>query len=132
MSLCENIGDCSLGLQCPLHQWAAQTDGDAAQQLRARIDGAVHRVPESHDAPTLRELLPRPAGERGQGYPAERKESQMANAGILAQVKQGASKDFIAGLKSIDPALVKQAVVLRLLQQKLETLQVEVLKQQKR
>ena len=25
------------------------------------------------------------AGERGQGYPAERKESQMANAGILAQ-----------------------------------------------
>ena len=50
------------------------------------------------------------AGERGQGYPAERKESQMTNAGILAQVKQGASKDFIAGLKSIDPALVKQAV----------------------
>ena len=25
-------------------------------------------------------------------------------------MKQGASKDFIAGLKSIDPALVKQAV----------------------
>ena len=34
----------------------------------------------------------------------------MTNAGILAQVKQGASKDFIAGLKSIDPELVKQAV----------------------
>lgn len=50
------------------------------------------------------------AGERGQGYPAERRESQMANAGILSQVKLGASKDFIEGLKSIDPELVKQAV----------------------
>ncbi|ASR42526.1 hypothetical protein BEN78_03095 [Xanthomonas citri pv. mangiferaeindicae] len=50
------------------------------------------------------------AGERGQGYPAERKESQMTNAGILAQVKQGASKDFVEGLKAIDQDLVKQAV----------------------
>ncbi|MEK5768954.1 hypothetical protein VXE60_18610, partial [Acinetobacter schindleri] len=37
-------------------------------------------------------------GERGQGYPAERKESQMTNAGILADVKKGASKDFVEGL----------------------------------
>lgn len=49
-------------------------------------------------------------GERGQGYPAERRESQVANAGILAQVKQGASKSFIDGLRAIDPELVKQAV----------------------
>jgi len=49
-------------------------------------------------------------GERGQGYPAERKESQMTNAGILADVKKGASKDFVEGLKAIDPELVKQAV----------------------
>lgn len=49
-------------------------------------------------------------GERGQGYPAERKESQMANAGILADVKKGASKDFVEGLKAIDQDLVKQAV----------------------
>ena len=49
-------------------------------------------------------------GERGQGYPAERRESQMANAGILAQLKQGASKPFIDGLRAIDQELVKQAV----------------------
>jgi len=49
-------------------------------------------------------------GERGQGYPAERRESQMANAGILADVKRGASKSLVDGLKAIDPALVKQAV----------------------
>jgi ribose 5-phosphate isomerase B len=49
-------------------------------------------------------------GERGQGYPAERRESQVANAGILAQVKQGASKPFLDGLRAIDPELVKQAV----------------------
>ena len=34
----------------------------------------------------------------------------MANAGILAQVKQGASKPFVEGLKAIDQDLVKQAV----------------------
>jgi ribose 5-phosphate isomerase B len=50
------------------------------------------------------------AGERGQGYPAERKESQMTNAGILAQVKQAASKPFLDGLRAIDPELVHQAV----------------------
>lgn len=49
-------------------------------------------------------------GERGQGYPAERKESQMTNAGILVQVKAGAGKPFLDGLKAIDQELVKQAV----------------------
>ena len=49
-------------------------------------------------------------GERGQGYPAERKESQMANAGILSQLKQAVCKDYLEGLKAIDPELVKQAV----------------------
>ena len=50
------------------------------------------------------------AGERGQGYPAERKESQMTNAGILSQLKTAASKPLIEGLKAIDQELVKQAV----------------------
>lgn len=50
------------------------------------------------------------SGERGQGYPAERRESQVANAGILAEVKRGASKDLVDGLRAIDPELVKQAV----------------------
>ena len=50
------------------------------------------------------------AGERGQGYPAERKESQMTNAGILSQLKAAASKPLIEGLKAIDQELVKQAV----------------------
>ena len=34
----------------------------------------------------------------------------MTNAGILADVKKGASKDFVEGLKAIDQELVKQAV----------------------
>ena len=33
MSLCENIGDCSLGLSARSTNGPAQTDGDAAQQL---------------------------------------------------------------------------------------------------
>lgn len=49
-------------------------------------------------------------GEKGQGYPPERKESQVANAGILSQVKSAVAKDFLAGLKSLDPELVKTAV----------------------
>lgn len=50
------------------------------------------------------------AGERGQGYPAERKESQMSNAGILSQLKQAVCKDYLEALKAIDPELVRQAV----------------------
>lgn len=49
-------------------------------------------------------------GERGQGYPAERRESQQRNAGILGIVKAAMSKDYLEGLKALDPELVKTAV----------------------
>ncbi len=49
-------------------------------------------------------------GERGQGYPTERKESQVTNAGILNQVKLATAKSFLDGLKSLDPELIKTAV----------------------
>lgn len=49
-------------------------------------------------------------GERGQGYPAERHESQQRNAGILGTVKAAMSKDYLEGLKALDPELVKTAV----------------------
>lgn len=49
-------------------------------------------------------------GLKGQGYPTERKESQVMNAGILTVVKNALAKDYLAGLKAIDPALVKTAV----------------------
>lgn len=49
-------------------------------------------------------------GVRGQGYPAERKESQVRNAGILSSIKSAVAKDYLGGLKAIDPELVKTAV----------------------
>ena len=49
-------------------------------------------------------------GEKGQGYPPERKDSQVANAGILGQVKAAMAKDYLTGLKALDPELVKTAV----------------------
>ena len=49
-------------------------------------------------------------GVRGQGYPAERKESQVRNAGILSSVKNALTKEYLEGLKSLDPELVKTAV----------------------
>ena len=50
-------------------------------------------------------------GERGAGYPVERKEPQVKNAGILAEVKAAVLKtDFLETLKSIDQSLVKTAV----------------------
>lgn len=50
-------------------------------------------------------------GERGAGYPIERKAPQVQNAGILAEVKAAMLKqDYLETLKSIDPALVKTAV----------------------
>ncbi|WP_016956233.1 RpiB/LacA/LacB family sugar-phosphate isomerase [Catenovulum agarivorans] len=49
-------------------------------------------------------------GVKGQGYPPERKASQVENAGILNDVKAAMSKDFLAGLKLLDPELIKQAV----------------------
>uniref|UniRef100_UPI0028A77422 RpiB/LacA/LacB family sugar-phosphate isomerase n=1 Tax=Mixta calida TaxID=665913 RepID=UPI0028A77422 len=51
------------------------------------------------------------SGEKGQGYPPERKESQVRNAGILNQVKAAVVKDnYLDTLRAIDPELVKTAV----------------------
>ncbi|CAG8998647.1 MAG: hypothetical protein CENE_00602 [Candidatus Celerinatantimonas neptuna] len=49
-------------------------------------------------------------GETGLGYPPERRESQVANAGILNQVKEATGKNYLDGLKALDPELVKTAV----------------------
>ncbi|HTF96825.1 MAG TPA: RpiB/LacA/LacB family sugar-phosphate isomerase [Cellvibrio sp.] len=49
-------------------------------------------------------------GVRGQGYPAERRESQVRNAGILTNVKQATAKNYLDGLRAIDPEIVKTAV----------------------
>ncbi|WP_078085737.1 RpiB/LacA/LacB family sugar-phosphate isomerase [Microbulbifer mangrovi] len=49
-------------------------------------------------------------GVKGQGYPPERKESQVANAGILNHIKEATGKAYLDGLKAIDPELVKTAV----------------------
>ncbi|HTF83474.1 MAG TPA: hypothetical protein VL987_02755, partial [Cellvibrio sp.] len=37
-------------------------------------------------------------------------ESQVRNAGILSSVKNALTKDYLEGLKSLDPELVKTAV----------------------
>jgi len=49
-------------------------------------------------------------GAKGQGYPPERKESQVTNAGILNSIKDATTKPFLDGMKAIDPELVKHAV----------------------
>jgi ribose 5-phosphate isomerase B len=49
-------------------------------------------------------------GIKGQGYPPERKDSQVTNAGILEQLKTDVAKDYLDALKSIDPELIRQAV----------------------
>ena len=49
-------------------------------------------------------------GEKGLGYPAERRESQNANAVILNDMKNAAGRPLIEALKAIDPELVKQAI----------------------
>jgi ribose 5-phosphate isomerase RpiB len=50
-------------------------------------------------------------GERGEGYPKERREPQVANANILNQVKAAIVKeDYLDTLKSLDQDLVKTAV----------------------
>ncbi|GKX53819.1 RpiB/LacA/LacB family sugar-phosphate isomerase [Budvicia aquatica] len=50
-------------------------------------------------------------GRKGEGYPVERKEPQVRNAGILNQVKSAVIKDnYLDTLKAIDPELVKTAV----------------------
>ncbi|WP_437615008.1 RpiB/LacA/LacB family sugar-phosphate isomerase [Erwinia sp. V71] len=50
-------------------------------------------------------------GEKGQGYPQERKEPQVRNAGILNQVKAAVVKEnYLDTLRAIDLELVKTAV----------------------
>ena len=49
-------------------------------------------------------------GEKGQGYPPERKESQVQNAGILNHIKESVCKNYLDALKSVDQELVKTAV----------------------
>lgn len=49
-------------------------------------------------------------GEKGQGYPPERKDSQVQNAHILDGVKDAMSKDYLDGLKALDQELIKTAV----------------------
>ncbi|WP_261644083.1 RpiB/LacA/LacB family sugar-phosphate isomerase [Erwinia mallotivora] len=50
-------------------------------------------------------------GRRGEGYPVDRKEPQVRNAGLLNQVKCAVIKDnYLDTLRAIDPELVKTAV----------------------
>ncbi|WP_017446734.1 RpiB/LacA/LacB family sugar-phosphate isomerase [Gayadomonas joobiniege] len=49
-------------------------------------------------------------GVKGQGYPPERKASQVENAQILDTVKTSLAKDLLSGLETLDPELVKTAV----------------------
>ena len=48
-------------------------------------------------------------GEKGLGYPPDRRESQVTNAGILESVKVATTKPFLEGLKAIDVELLKTA-----------------------
>ena len=50
------------------------------------------------------------SGPKGLGYPAERRESQVANAAILHSVKQATTKPLLAGLQALDADLLKTAV----------------------
>ena len=49
-------------------------------------------------------------GTKGQGYPPERKASQVENAGILTGIKAALAKDYLIGLKAIDNEILKTAV----------------------
>jgi len=51
------------------------------------------------------------SGSRGEGYPVERKEPQVRNAGIFSQVKAAVVKEhYLDTLRAISPELVKTAV----------------------
>lgn len=50
------------------------------------------------------------SGDTGLGYPPERRESQVTNAGILNQIKSATSRPLLEGLNMIDKDLVTQAV----------------------
>ncbi len=46
----------------------------------------------------------------GQGYPPERREQQNRNAGVLDGVKRAVAKDLPSAIRTIDPAIVRQAI----------------------
>jgi len=51
------------------------------------------------------------SGPRGEGYPVERKEPQVRNAGIFSQVKAAVVKEqYLDTLRAISPELIKMAV----------------------
>lgn len=51
------------------------------------------------------------SGEKGQGYPPERKEPQVRNAGLLNEVKAAVIKEhYLDTLRAIDPELVRTAL----------------------
>lgn len=47
---------------------------------------------------------------RGMGYPPERREQQVRNAGVLDGVKRAVAKDLPDAIRAIDPAIVRQAI----------------------
>lgn len=50
-------------------------------------------------------------GRKGEGYPADRREPQVRNAGILNQVKSAVLKEhYLDTLQAIDPELIAQAI----------------------
>ncbi|MGO2076804.1 MAG: hypothetical protein ACTH3B_16895, partial [Pseudoalteromonas sp.] len=50
-------------------------------------------------------------GERGAGYPVERREPQVQNASILTQVKSAlVNRSYVDSLKNLDQELVKTAI----------------------
>ncbi|WP_034917948.1 RpiB/LacA/LacB family sugar-phosphate isomerase [Erwinia sp. 9145] len=50
-------------------------------------------------------------GRRGEGYPPERREPQVRNAGLLSEVKKAVVKEnYLDSLRAIDPELVKTAI----------------------
>jgi ribose 5-phosphate isomerase B len=50
------------------------------------------------------------SGVKGQGYPPERKASQVANAGILNSVKTAIAKNYLEALNAIDEELILTAI----------------------
>ena len=50
------------------------------------------------------------SGVKGQGYPPERKASQVANAGILNTLKKAIAKNYLDALNAIDEELILTAI----------------------
>ncbi len=80
-----------MGMHCPCHLQRVLAGG-------GRIKHALYFLKKAFD------------GEKGLGYPAERRESQNANAIILSNMKEAVSKPLMDALRAIDPELLKQAL----------------------